>query len=96
MRGTFETELGLYSADEHRVDAAEWQAASEDDRFFSYGRLVRTPPEFQFSPNSLAYLRFRNAFQTDDNLRAFFEEATRSSSPEATTSVAIRWVWATS
>jgi len=72
----FETELGLYSAEGHKVGDAAWLAASDDDRFFSYGRLVGTPPEFQFSPNSLAYLRFRNAFQSDDDLRAFFEAAT--------------------
>jgi hypothetical protein len=74
--GDFETEFGLYSAEGHRVDESTWRAAGSDDRFFRYGRLVGTPAAFQFSPNSLAYLRFRNAFQTDDDLRAFFEEAT--------------------
>jgi hypothetical protein len=72
----FETEFGLYSADEHKVDESDWRAAPPEDRFFRYGRLVGTPPEFQFSPNSLAYLQFRNTFQTDDNLRSFFEEST--------------------
>ena len=72
----FESEFGLYSADEHKVDESAWLTAPEDERFFRYGRLVGTPPEFQFSPNSLAYLQFRNAFQNDDNLRRFFEETT--------------------
>jgi hypothetical protein len=72
----FETEYGLYSGDEHKVDASTWQAAPEEERFFSYGRLVGTPPEFQFSSNSLTYLKFRTAFQNDDNLREFFEATT--------------------
>jgi len=72
----FETEFGLYSAEEHKVDESAWLNAPEEERFFRYGRLVGTPPQFQFSPNSLAYLQFRTAFQSDDNLRRFFEEAT--------------------
>jgi hypothetical protein len=72
----FESEFGLYSAEEHKVDESVWSAAPEDERFFRYGRLVGTAPEFQFSPNSIAYLQFRNAFQNDDNLRRFFEETT--------------------
>jgi hypothetical protein len=74
--GNFEMEFGLYSAEEHKVDESQWLAAAEDDRFFRYGRLVGTPPEFQFSPNSLAYLQFRKAFQSDENLRSFFQETT--------------------
>jgi hypothetical protein len=74
--GSFETEYGLYSAEEHAVDEDRWSAAAPDDRFFRYGRLVGVPPSFQFSPNSLAYLRFRTTFQTDDELRSFFERAT--------------------
>lgn len=76
QEGQFETEFGLYSADQHKVEEPEWTAAPEDERFFRYGRLVGTAPEFQFSPNSLAYLQFRTAFQTDDNLREFFESST--------------------
>jgi hypothetical protein len=74
--GNFEAEFGLYSAKGHKVDESTWRGAKSDDRFFRYGRLVGTSAEFQFSPNSLAYLRFRNAFQTDDDLRMFFEAAT--------------------
>jgi hypothetical protein len=70
---TFEPEFGLYAAEEHKVDEAQWSSAAPDDRFFRYSRLVGTPPEHQFSPNSLAYLRFRTTFQTDDELRRFFE-----------------------
>jgi 2OG-Fe(II) oxygenase superfamily len=74
--GEFHTEFGLYSSEEHKVDEADWLAASDDDRFFRYGRLVGTPPEFQFSVNSLEYLKFRTAFQNDDDLRSFFEACT--------------------
>jgi 2OG-Fe(II) oxygenase superfamily len=72
----FEKEFGLYSEDDHKVEESRWLAAPPEDRFFRYGRLVGAGPEFQFSPNSLAYLQFRAAFQTDDNLRSFFEEST--------------------
>ena len=72
----FKSEYGLYSTEEHKVDEDAWLAAPEDDRFFRYGRLVGTPPQFQFSPNSLTYLKFRTTFQGDDNLRAFFAEVT--------------------
>jgi Rps23 Pro-64 3,4-dihydroxylase Tpa1-like proline 4-hydroxylase len=74
--GSFETEYGLYSEEEHAVEEARWSAAPAEDRFFRYGRLVGVLPSFQFSPNSLAYLRFRTTFQTDDELRSFFEDAT--------------------
>ena len=76
QEGRFETEFGLYSAEDHKVDESSWLAAPTDDRFFRYGRLVGTNPEFEFSPNSLAYLRFRTQFHTDDDLRRFFEEST--------------------
>jgi hypothetical protein len=74
--GRFEKEFGLYSKDDHKVDESSWLAAPPDDRFFRYGRLVGTDPQFELSPNSLAYLRFRTAFQTEDALRRFFEEST--------------------
>jgi 2OG-Fe(II) oxygenase superfamily len=73
---SFETEYGLYSVDGHKVDGDQWSAAPEEDRFFRYGRLVGTPSQYQFSPNSLAYLRFRSVFQSDDDLRSFFEALT--------------------
>src|SRR5436190_12820475 len=59
----FVMEFGLYSAEEHKVDEADWLAAPDDDRFFRYGRLVGIPQEFQFSTNSLEYLKFRTPFQ---------------------------------
>lgn len=74
--GDFVTEFGLYSAEEHKVDEANWLAAADDDRFFRYGRLAGTPQEFLFSANSLEYLKFRTAFQNDDGLRSFFEGCT--------------------
>ena len=72
----FEPEYGLYSVEDHKVNDVEWNAAEEQDRFFRYGKLQGVPPEFQFSNNSLTYLKFRNTFQTDDNLRTFFEDVT--------------------
>jgi hypothetical protein len=72
----FETEFGLLSEDDHKVDESRWLDAPSDDRFFRYGRLVGADPEFQFSPNSLAYLQFRTAFQADENLRSFFQDST--------------------
>ena len=72
----FETEYGVSSAEDHKVDKDEWTRASDEHRFFRYGRLVGTPAEFQFSNNSLTYLKFRTTFQADDNLRRFFENVT--------------------
>jgi hypothetical protein len=72
----FAREYGLYSAEDEPVEEAEWEAADEQDRFFRFGKLVGTPPQFAFSDNSLTYLRFRTAFQSDDNLRLFFEAVT--------------------
>ena len=74
--GQFEIEYGLYSVEDRKVGVDEWTAAPEEDRFFRFSKLVGTPPEFQLSDNSLTYLRFRTAFQTDDNLRTFFEDVT--------------------
>ena len=34
------------------MDKDEWTRASDEHRFFRYGRLVGTPAEFQFSNNS--------------------------------------------
>ena len=68
----FGSEFGLYSAHDEAVEEPAWQAAVDEDRFFRYGRLVGTPPEFVLSPNALTYLQFRHAFQSDE-LRAFFE-----------------------
>lgn len=72
----YEKEHGLYSAQDHDVDAATWHAASPGDRFFRFGKLVGTAPEFHFSDNSLTYLTFRTTFQKDEHLRRFFEAIT--------------------
>ena len=71
--GEFCPEHGLYSAHDGAVAAETWHEAPESDRFFRYGRLVGTPPEFMLSPNALTYLQFRHAFQSHA-FRAFFEQ----------------------
>jgi hypothetical protein len=68
----FEKEHGIYSVHEGGVSEETWLQADQADRFFRYGKLVGTPPEFQLSPNALTYLRFRKAFQ-DPNFLRFFE-----------------------
>lgn len=70
----FSRHHGLYSADDREVDEEEWRSAGDEDRFFRFGKLVGAQPQFQFSDNSLAYLKFRSTFQKDDDLRAYFEE----------------------
>ena len=72
----FATEYGLYGIDDRPVSAEEWMAADARARFFRFSKLVGTPPEFQLSDNSLAYLRLRSTFQGSDELRRFFEAAT--------------------
>jgi Rps23 Pro-64 3,4-dihydroxylase Tpa1-like proline 4-hydroxylase len=72
----FETEYGLYSVEDRKVDENEWKAALHEDRFFRFSKLVGTRPEFQLSRNSFTYLTFRTSFQKDDDLRTFFEDVT--------------------
>lgn len=72
----FEAEYGLHSVEDRGVSEQDWRSAEEQDRFFRFSKLSHTPPEFQLSDNSLTYLRFRTAFQSDANLRGFFEGIT--------------------
>lgn len=72
----FSQEHGLYSVEDREIDEEEWRAAEEEDRFFRFSKLVGSRPEAQFSPNSMAYLKFRSTFQKDDALRTYFEEIT--------------------
>lgn len=72
--GRFEKEYGVYS-EEGGVSRERWEAAEEKDRFFRFGKLVGTPPEFAFSPNALTYLQFRKVFQ-DDRFKGLFEALT--------------------
>ncbi len=58
----FKAEYGLYSV-EGGVKEEDWLRAKDEDRFFKFGKLVGTPPQFQTSPNALAYLQFRTTFQ---------------------------------
>jgi len=67
----FKAEYGLYSV-EGAVKEEDWLRAEDEDRFFKYGKLVGTPPQFQTSPNALTYLQFRTTFQRPQ-LKAFFE-----------------------
>jgi len=67
----FKAEYGLYTK-EGAAKEEDWLHAKEEDRFFKYGKLVGTPPQFQTSPNALTYLQFRMTFQRPE-LKAFFE-----------------------
>jgi hypothetical protein len=73
--GDFRTEYGLYDIDEG-VEPEQWNAASEDERFFRFSKLVGIDPKHAMSDNALAYLRFRSTFQRDQDLRRFFESIT--------------------
>ena len=68
----FKAEYGLYTA-EGAAKEEDWLRAKEEDRFFKFGKLVGTPPQFQTSLNALTYLQFRTTFQRPE-LKAFFEE----------------------
>jgi Rps23 Pro-64 3,4-dihydroxylase Tpa1-like proline 4-hydroxylase len=70
----FSKEHGIYS-EEGAVTEERWRAAEEQDRFFRLGKLSATPPEFQMSPNTLTYLKFRQTFQRPE-FKEFFEELT--------------------
>src|SRR5947209_2577797 len=54
----FKAEYGLYTK-EGASKEEDWLSAKDEDRFFKYGKLVGTPPQFQTSPNALTYLQFR-------------------------------------
>ena len=67
----FLPEYGLYSS-ENAVDEKDFLAAPDADRFFRLSKLTGTAPGFQMSPNAIAYLRLRQAFQQAD-FQDFFE-----------------------
>jgi hypothetical protein len=67
----FKAEYGLYTR-EGAAREEDWLHAKEEDRFFKFGKLVGTPPQFQTSPNALTYLQFRMTFQRPE-LKAYFE-----------------------
>jgi len=70
----FKTEYGLYNV-EGAVKEEDWLRAKDEDRFFKFGKLVGTPPQFQTCPNALTYLQFRTTFQRPE-LKEFFEAIT--------------------
>jgi Rps23 Pro-64 3,4-dihydroxylase Tpa1-like proline 4-hydroxylase len=67
----FKAEYGLYTV-EGAAKEQDWLRAKDEDRFFKYGKLVGTPPQFQTSLNALTYLQFRMTFQRPE-FKAFFE-----------------------
>lgn len=71
----FKADFGLYSAPDRTVPEKEWLAADDSNRFFRFGHLVGSRPEFAMSPNALTYIRFRQAFQ-DGRFRTLFEQVT--------------------
>ena len=68
----FKTEYGIASAD-GAVSEEDFENAPDDERFFKLAKLAGIPPEHQFSPNALTYLRFRQTFQRPE-FEAFFQE----------------------
>jgi 2OG-Fe(II) oxygenase superfamily len=72
----FAPEYGLYSVDDRQVTKGEWESADEEERFFSFSKLLGAPQEFQLSDNSLTYLQFRSTFQSNDDMRRFFQKVT--------------------
>ena len=72
----FAPEHGLYSVEDRQVEESEWRSSAEEDRFFRFSKLVGSQPQFQFSGNSMTYLKFRSTFQKDEDLRRYFEEVT--------------------
>jgi hypothetical protein len=71
VEAEFKAEYGLYT-DKGAAREEDWLRAKDEDRFFKFGKLVGTPPQFQMSPNALTYLQFRMTFQRSE-LKAFFE-----------------------
>lgn len=71
---TFTREHGLYSQ-EGPVDAAVWEAAPVEDRFFRFGKLTGQKPEAMLSDEMLTYLRWRS-FVTEPAFRGFMEAIT--------------------
>jgi len=67
----FLPEYGLYSSKE-AVDEKKFLCAADSDRFFRFSKLVGSAPGFQMTPNAIAYLRLRQAFQHPD-MKDFFE-----------------------
>jgi Rps23 Pro-64 3,4-dihydroxylase Tpa1-like proline 4-hydroxylase len=68
-------EYGLRSVPDQAVSEELWLQKPEEDRFFRYSRLSGVRANSQFSPNTLAYMKFRSAF-ADDGFRQFFESVT--------------------
>lgn len=69
----FRTTYGVYPGT--KVSEAEWEAASERDRFFRYGQLHQIGEEFRLSPNALTYVRFRKEF-LDESFAEYFGSIT--------------------
>lgn len=69
----FRTVYGLYSTNGEYVSEAEWLSATEEDRFFRFGKLAAVLPEFRLSPNVAMFLKFRQAIH-EPAFRRFLEE----------------------
>src|SRR5262245_129030 len=74
----FKVARGLYSAEHQAIDDGEWLSADENDKFFSFSKLVGVAPKHVLSRNALTYLRFRQSFQTPD-VRNYFSQLSGSS-----------------
>jgi hypothetical protein len=70
----FATEYGLYS-NESGVTREEWEGASDQDRFFRFGKMSGPRPESAFSDGTMAYVRFRK-FAGEPAFRGLMEALT--------------------
>jgi Rps23 Pro-64 3,4-dihydroxylase Tpa1-like proline 4-hydroxylase len=70
----YREEFGIYST-EGAVAPDRYEQAEEDDRFFRLSRLEGIPDEHRFSPNAMAYLKLRQAFQRPA-FESYFQELT--------------------
>ena len=70
----YRTEHGLYSK-EGGVEAEEWNAAPDADRFFRFDKLAGIRPEAALEPSTITYMQFR-AWVTQPAFRGFMEAIT--------------------
>ena len=77
----YETLYGLYSAmhndpqGQPGATEADWSNADESDRFYRLRKFVGVSRDLQLTPNLVAYMKFRNAFNHPE-LRRFFMAVT--------------------
>jgi Rps23 Pro-64 3,4-dihydroxylase Tpa1-like proline 4-hydroxylase len=77
----YEILYGLYSAMKNHPEGLpnatedDWANANEEDRFYRLRKFVGISRDLRLTPNLVAYMKFRNAFNHPD-VRRFFMEIT--------------------